>query len=259
MLIPRNQAVRLADVSVLPRNPQHGALQLFSNVFSNRCDLVTGGSWTLGELMGSIPDLKLDFENHYQDLLYFTVPVEVIYTKDKIIERIRCADLQRYPRPEFAMSLIADLRKSYLHPQYKPDFVILFRKRAGVDIGNYSITGRKYLSLGHTKRDKVVSPHQIILMYMGLYVLGFLPRYRPHLWNPFVRSDVTGEKLIIEKFISVCIRFFPNLVLNFLVNGRMQFVNMTEGVLDLTRVTTRDEIKEIVKDTIRELRATGDY
>jgi hypothetical protein len=155
------------------------------------------------------------------------------------------------------MSLVAGLEQTYLTPQYKANFVVLFRRSGGIDIGSYSILGRKYLNLGHTKRNKLLSPHQVILMYMGLYVLGFLPRYRPHLWNPFVRSDTTGEKIIIEKFVTVCQRYFPNLILNFLFNSQVQFVNETEGVLDLTKSLTQDEIKAIVKETLDEFRDTG--
>jgi hypothetical protein len=259
MLIPPRPATRLADVLVLPRNAQHGALQIFSNIYSSGCAMVGSNNWSLGELIGSIPDIKQDFENHYQDLPFYTVPVEIVRTTQFTLERIRSSDLQRYPSPEVAMSLVADLKRAYLIPQYKPDFVILFHRRGGPEIGIYSITGQKYLSLGHTKQGKLISPDPIILMYMGLYVLGFLPRYRPHLWNPFVRSDTTGEKFIIEKFIAVCIRFLPNLVLNYITDNMVQFVNETEGVVDMTKMLTQDEIKAIVKDTVRELRATGEF
>jgi hypothetical protein len=253
MLIPESPASRLANVLVLPRNPTHGALQIFSNVFSDGCVLVGTDTWSLGEVIGSIPDLKQEFENHYQDLPYFTLPVEVIHAREGIIERIKNAEIQRYASPETAMGLIADISKAYLAPQYKSEYVILFRRRAAIEIGHHSITGRKYLSLGHTKRGKLISPHPLILMYMGLYVLGFLPRYRPHLWNPFVRSDTTGEKYIIEKFIAVCIRYLPNLALNSLMDSHLQFVNETEGLVDQTKTLTHDEIKKLVQDTVTEM------
>jgi hypothetical protein len=93
---------------------------------------------------------------------------------------------------------------------------------------------------------------------MGLYILGFLPRYRPELWNPFVQRDATGEKLIIEKFIDICKRYFPQLVLEFLVGSRIQFVNETDGILDLSKNLTDSEIEDKVKKILGELRGTGE-
>ena len=235
MLIPENGEVhQIAEVQVLPRSPNNGALQLFCNAFSDACNLTNGARWTMGEILGSIPDLKHDFEGHYRDAAYFTIPVDVVKTRERTLERIPNIEFARYGDPETTMNMIPGLSEAYLAPQFKPDFVMLFRKRQGVEIGTYSISGQKYLQIGHRKNGQMLNPEQIILMYMGLYVLGFLPRYRPELWNPFVRSDVTGEKYIIEKFTAICFRHFPNLVLDQINGVHVQFVNQIEGVIDLT-------------------------
>ena len=70
---------------------------------------------------------------------------------------------------------------------------------------------------------------------MGLFALGTLSRYHPSFWNPFVTRDSTGEKLIVEKFISVARRQIPNLVLNLLEGEQISFVYQTGGFLDLTQ------------------------
>jgi hypothetical protein len=60
---------------------------------------------------------------------------------------------------------------------------------------------------------------------MGLFMLGYLSRYHPERWNPFVRSDNTGERLVVERYMAICARYLPNLVLNEIKLRRVQFVN----------------------------------
>jgi hypothetical protein len=69
---------------------------------------------------------------------------------------------------------------------------------------------------------------------MGLFAFGYLSRYYPERWNPFVRSDETGEKLVIEGFLLICQRYLPNLVLNLIYGERVQFINELEKILDIS-------------------------
>lgn len=258
MTLLRNSAVRIADVNILPRNPEDGALQIFCNLFSNGCEITNGKTWTISEVIGSIPDLKSDFQNHYLNDLYYSVPVEIVHTTKKPIERILLNEIDRYTNVEQMLSNIIGFSKAYVMPQFKNEYIILNSKIAGSSIGTYSTSGRKYLQIGHVKGGHVISPDQLILMYMGLFALGFLSRYRPELWNPFVQSDQTGEKRIIEKFLSVSHRYLPNLVLNFINRSRVQFVNETEGVLDLTKTLTNDQIKKTLQEIIRQMKSNGE-
>jgi len=248
MILLPGKAKRIADVCLLPRYPSKGALQQFSNVFSRQCRLTNGVSWTMGEILGSIPDLKQDFESHYPNLPPYTVPIEVVHTRRRSLERIPAAELARYAKPEDALELVSELSEAYLPPQYKSGYVILYRLMEGKEIGTYSISGRKYLQIAHMKNGQLLNPSQVVLMFMGLFILGFLTRYRPEFWNPFVRSDITGERLIIEKFLSVSQRYFPNLVINFIYGNRVQFVNETEGILDLTSTLLEDDLKKMIRD-----------
>lgn len=258
MILQDNTGDRLADVQVLPRSPLDGALQNFCNVFSNGCPITNGVAWSLGEILGSIPDLKHDFENHYQDLNYFTIPVEVVLTRQKTIERVPNREIQRYQDPRSELTRIVGFEESYLAPQYKPDYIILFRKRQSEEIGTYSVSGRKFLQIGHLKNKALIDPHQLLLFFMGLYILGFLPRYRPGLWNPFVRSDTTGEKYIIDKFIAICQRYVPNLVLNFLYGARIQFVNENDGLIDLTASLEKRDLHALIKDALKDMYDSGE-
>lgn len=258
MVIPDVAGNQIADVRVLPRNPTKGALQIFCDAFSDSCQITNGDSWTMLEILGSIPDLKHDFESHYRDALCYTAPVEIVITRQRSFERIHNVELQRYPNIADALAKIPNFSRTYLPPQFKSDYIILHRKRGGVEIGTYSILGSKYLQIGHTKNNRLLNPNLLILMYMGLFILGFLPRYHPELWNPFIRRDSTGEKFIIEKFLSICQRYIPNLTLNFIYGNRIAFVNETEGVRDLSSTITADELETMIKEKIHEMRRSGE-
>jgi hypothetical protein len=125
-------------------------------------------------------------------------------------------------------------------------------------IGTYSIFGQRHLQIAHIKNGQHLNPNQLIVMFMGLFALGYLSRYHPELWNPFVRSDETGERLVIERFLAICQRYLPNLVLNMIRGERIQFAYETEGVLDLMNSPTESDLDEMVRKKIRDMRMRGE-
>lgn len=250
---------RIADARVKPVHPKIGALQQFCNVFSGGCVLPSRVPWTVEELLGSIPDLKQDFENCYRDALPYTIPVEIVLRRRGSLERIVPSEVGRYKSLEDALARVVGFADAYLDPQYsrQMNYIVLRRKMGAAEIGTYSIFGQKHLQIAHIKNGQDLSPNQIIVMFMGLFALGYLSRYHPELWNPFVRSDETGEKLVIERFLAICQRYLPNLVLNVIRGERIQFVYETEGVLDLTTSPTESDLNEMLERKIRDMRMRG--
>lgn len=250
--IPENPR-RIGDIEIRPCNPTTGALSLFCNIYSNNCQLCDTGSWKVIEVFGSIPDLREDFLNCYDNAEPFVIPVEIVKKKRNTLERINPLDMARYKNVEEALSRIDGLKKNYLKPQYsiQMKYIILRPKISGEEIGIYSISGRKYMQLVHLKNGQFINPSVIILMFMALYSLGYICRYRPEIWNPFVRKDITGERLLIEKCLYFCRRLLPNLVLNFLLKERVRFIPETQGILDISGTITKQEIEEIAREEIR--------
>ena len=237
MIIDKNKAtqtVRIADVELKPVKPNQGALQHFCNVFSIGCVIVNGGTWTVEEIFGSIPDLRQDFENCYQNSHPHTIPVQIvqrtIQNETFLHERVAQVDLARFSSPLNALNSVDQLTKAYLSPRYNTSarYISLYYRRGAAKIGDYSIFGKKYLQVAHVKGGKSLTPTQSIIMFMGLYALGHLSRYYPERWNPFIRSDDTGERLVVEKFLAICQRYLPNLILNEIQRERLQFVHQTE-------------------------------
>ena len=244
---------RIADTQLLPIDSKRGALQLFCNALSDRCQLVTGAPWTLEEILGSIPDLKQDFEGCYAGAVPYIIPLESLITVRGALERIVPSDLSRYSNPEEALHLVPGLADAFLPAQYGEQmaYIILYHKLAGRDIAVYSMLGRKHLPVAHLKNGHHIVPAQIILMHMGLFVLGTLSRYHPHIWNQFANRDDTGEKLLVDKFLGVCHRYMPNLALNVIYGKRLQFVSETSATQDLTTSLTEDQVRSIVDEYLR--------
>lgn len=239
---------RVADAQVTPR--RNGALQQFASIFSPGCLFVNGEPWTLEEIFASIPDLKQDFEVCYQQAVPYTIPVEIVKRDRGSLERIAIEELGRFKAPDDALVNVENLRQSYLVPELTDQYVILRRRIESREIGTYSLFNHKHLQIAHSKKGQKLTPSQVTMMFMGMFSLGFLSRYHPEFWNPFVRSDQTGELLLVEKFIAVCQRYFPNLVLNEIQKSRIQFVNKTKGILDLsTPPATKNTVKDCISIT----------
>ena len=87
------------------------------------------------------------------------------------------------------------------------------------------------MELPHLKNGKNLNPIQLIILFMGLFALGNISRYKPQIWNPFVRADIIGERLLVERFIAIAKRYIPNLVLNLIRKKRIEFYHPTNSVI----------------------------
>lgn len=86
---------------------------------------------------------------------------------------------------------------------------------------------------------------------MILFALSYISRYKPGIWNPFVKYDRSGEKLLIENFLSACYRVIPNYILNTISEENFYFVNEMQGITDNSSLFSKDEIEEIVEQKIK--------
>lgn len=217
----------LAGACIRPVNATGGALQIFADEFSAGCQLVTGVDWKLGEIFSALPDLRREYEDCYPNSASLAIPVEVVELERFTVERIDPRHLSRFSSFEAVFDLIPHFGDAYLKPQFGSGMtrIVLYRRLGGANIGTFSVFGRKFLRVAHVKGKVRLAPSEEVLMLMGLFALGFISRYHPEFWNPFVRTDETGERLIVESFLGLCHRYLPNLVLNTLSGGRIQFVS----------------------------------
>jgi len=246
---------RIADVEISPFDPKSGALSQFCKIFCKNTVFPYGDSWTILEILGSIPELKPDFEDSYADVQSYTIPVQIVRGENEYLERINPTDIERFEKPTEIFAKIENFRSCYLTPEIslQRKYIVMRKKLGGEELGVYSVSGQKFLQISHVKGNRCITLPTMIYMYMGLFGFGYLSRYHPEIWNPFVRSDSTGEKQLIEKFINTSRRYMPNLALNHLYQSRIRFVNDTQGALDLSHTMTENRLKEIIQEELRVL------
>ena len=182
--LPAMATNRIADAQIVPHSPISGALQQFCNVFSDGCVLTNGGVWTLMEVLGSVPDLKREFEDCYSDAVPFSVPMEVVRTRRFEFERVALSELARCDNPTDVLEHVKDFARSYLKPQISGDgaYVVVHYKSGGEEIGTHSIFGQKHLQIAHIKNGRSLTPsHHLVY---GVVCLGLSLEVSPRSVEP---------------------------------------------------------------------------
>ena len=253
MTVNINKYKYISDIEIIPKDPKNGALNIYTQIFSEKINICSSGKWTLSELFGSIPDLRDEYLNCYSKFEPYVIPVETIKDKNSTFERINKSDLQRFKDINSIFSRVNGFKENYLTPQILEgsEYLILRRKLQYNEIGDYSLSGKKYISIGYIKNGKLINTSLIIKIFMALFALGYICRYRPDIWNPFIRQDTTGEKLLIERFIFLSRRLLPNYILNFLLDKNIYFITEHEKTTNISDKTSKDEIQTIVKEELR--------
>lgn len=245
--------LRLADFEIIPSKSESGGLAVFIGIFCSNSDACAVSSWKLVELFGSIPDILNDFLDVYEGDRPHVIPVSVTKKKQEVIERIKVSCLSRFDNISDALVRVNGLEKQYLIQRPNEEHIVLRPKMfsKNKDIGVYSLNGQKHLLIDHDKNGSLATIELLSVVLMVLFALGYVCRYNPSVWNPFVRTDTSGEKLLVENFMGYARRAFPNIVLNHLYKSNVKFVSEPQGLTDLTRQISQDEIKDIVKEEIR--------
>lgn len=238
---------RIADIEIKPATG-NGGLPVLSKIFDPGPPLPGGVSWTMEEILGSLPDLKPEFVGCFPSARSLTLPIEAFTSQGIVVERILVADFGQGANTLATLQAVPGFTSAYLAPQSAREFIILRRKLGASAIGTYSISGRKHLQVGVMKGKKLVAPSQEVLILMGLYALGFLSRYYSEQWNPFVQRDDSGERLVIQKFLVVALRYLPNLAVNAILGERVQFVYEVERDPSSIVVANEEELKRKIRE-----------
>lgn len=238
-------ATSVGDTEILLSGAGDGAFFAFNRLFSSESAFPR--TWTIQDVLAYIPDLKVDFEECYSGVASNCIPLETVKRKGDKLDRILLLDL----RKEFNSEEIVDFEKAYLSAQKTNDYVILRDRLKSTEIGVYSVSGQKNLLRYTDFNGKKFHLEQIMAIFLGLYSLSVLSRYHPGRWFPFVQRDDTGEKGLIEDFLSVASRKLPNLALNLILGKDIHFLHTAIGNTDLSKDYDPDEVKRIVREELR--------
>lgn len=240
----------IGNLKITPKNPKEGALSIFCKFFEPNISICNTGKWTVQELLATIPEILEDFINCYEGEEPKLIPLHIVKNRNTTLYRIENSYMNYFNNLQETLNNVSKISDNYLQPQYTNKYIILRPKMNSKASGIYSISGQKFLEILHQKNGVKIKLPIEITTYMILFTLGYISRYKPEIWNPFVRNDQTGEKLLIENFLQNCYRVIPNYILNIITNEKLYFVNEIQGITDNSSLFSKDEIEEIVDNRI---------
>lgn len=249
-VISKTENIIIGNQKIHFVNPETGGINVFLKKLEAGITLPGLDDWTLKELLLSIPEINQEAVNCYGHETNYCYALNQTVVENGIATKIffENRDQERIIR---SLRTIPNFDKSYLYPQIieKDDttYAILNRKYLSDDISITASYGQKFLIGGHLKGSNNIVLPQWANMYIVLFGLSSLCRYFPDVWNPFIKSDSSGEKLLIEKFLNVSRRILPNIMLSILLDKTIVFENKRYQMANTTKTLTEHEIKELIQ------------
>ncbi len=247
----------IADTDIRFLSPQDGGVHVVARSLGFNTDLTGFGDWKLREFLDSIAEICLDYTQCYEVPASRIAMLDIFNTPDGKVEKVYFTETNK----EILFDLLSNvegINKSYLRittaKEYQSgkEYFILRHKLIGKEISELSYSGQPYLRAAHIKNNQLVTVPTLLNMYISLFALASLCRYFPERWSPFVLKDVTGEKLLIEKFLYFARRMIPNMVLNKIVSDTVQYSSNKYSEIDTIKLVGEHQVQEIVEQKIRE-------
>ena len=198
-------------------------LELYQILESKEIDIIKSINFNLEDLFSFIPELKDDFVDVFNKK---SLAIKVDRIKDEDGERLS------YEGDYFSdESIITDFfdnipnfDKYYFSPSFFSNGMSCFKKPTSKgDIVLRNIMGEEFLVSSLHSGETPIYLSQISVHFLILYLLSMLSRYYVNLWLSESSSDETRYFYIIEKFLDISERKFPNLILNKILNKEIIF------------------------------------
>ncbi|RKD22865.1 hypothetical protein BEP19_11545 [Ammoniphilus oxalaticus] len=202
---------------------------------------LVGEKFKMKNLLAMLPELRAAYEKTYEHVdlepihiskhVDYTYPYTTFYLPEHILDKCHLSYssfihfLNRYNHGQ-ARFTTHDLeapqgiiRLNWHHPEQ----IQVLENPTGFDndlfIQDYK--GNHYF---YTKPDAAASfIPEILVHYMLMYTLGMICRYETELWGEMIFSLSSTEMFIIQEFLAINERKFPNMILNLLFQERFIF------------------------------------
>lgn len=209
------------------RVTQDGTFPQFHGCFSKQN--LDSLSFSLKELLSLIPEIKVNFETVYNQKSN-AIKVQ----RHKLGISLVDSEFQKYGDLNI-ISKIPEIRKRYGEPQFFEDHAFLFSVNSDVqDCTTIALSGEEYLVLPLTRGEDLLILPEMSVHFLIMFILGILSRYASRQWLDLQIGSKTGEIYIVQKFLEVTTRKFPNLILNELHDRQFVFTGPRTETGDLT-------------------------
>lgn len=234
-------------------NNNTGGIHVFMKKLNLDQNLTESEDWTIKELLLSIPDINQEALQCYDYTENYCYPIEQSISENGKIDRVIFHN-KSLDQIDAIFKSIPNFSKSYLPPvtnQQGGCFVSLLRHKYLANNNNIRAHyDQEFLECGHAKNGKLIVLPQWVYMYIALFGLGSLCRYEPEKWNPFLRQDESGEKLLIDKFLNAVKRIIPNIVISLITNKEYRFENRKYQPENNIKILGEHEIKEFIQSEV---------
>ena len=181
-------------------------------------------------ILSICPEISAIYEKYYDEssktLSYYSY--EVISEKPlqiKLAFRIKDENEVYIRFPEFRNDF--NLAPDLLHEQARqfiskglsdyPNYIDLFEPFVG---GRYVVGCLEY-KVNNTNKKQVIN--QALADYIAMFILSMCVRYKQDFWGSVVNGEKSGILGLIELYISVIKRRYPNIILDLLVGEKFRY------------------------------------
>ncbi len=216
---------------------KEGLLTLFYTIMTNnQIESIEGNKYKIKELLSLLPELSESYHRLFNERKFFNITIEPLNDSSVLLSIPRDTlifyeylpthlvnELNKYTegnsnpfyleksndKKSIAIKWIGTINKPLLYANFF-DHPMLIQDMKG----NYSF--RPYSSpASHLP--------EIMVDYMLMFNLGMLCRYETELWGDIIFSFTSEDMYIINEFINITMRKFPNMILNNLLDEFLIF------------------------------------
>lgn len=215
---------------------KEGLLPWFYTLMTNKpIDKIAGNKYKIKELLSLLPDLRESYNRLFKEQIIF--PLNVKQKTNSYLELIVSRDiLSLYHGDMNKLNLelngyLKHDQKKYTFEESDPsDYIKIICSNFDINIESERLLENPMIIQdfkGHYyfrpfKETRLLLP-EVIIDYMVMYNLGMLCRYDTELWGEIIFSFVSEDMYIINEFLNITLRKFPNLILNALFDEFLIF------------------------------------
>ena len=227
-------------------------LQLYQVLENKNTNLIKSIDFNLEDLLSFIPELNDDFKNIFNKK---SLAIKVDRIKDEDGEYL-------YYEGDYFTDLsilndffnnIPNFDKCYFPPSVSSKGIVCFKRpQSNENIVLRNIMGEEFLVSSLQVSENFIYLSQITIHFLILYLLSMLSRYYVNLWLSEKSSEESRYFYIIEKFLDISERKFPNMILNEILNKEIVFSVEYYKPSGFDFDEIKGMIEEIVTESIEE-------